>query len=372
MSSAEEIMKALVGEIGKNDNEATVKTYLDTGFPPLNHGASSDWDGGIGVGRMGEIAGPPSAGKTAIATEIMACAQRMGGVAGFGDHERSLSFKLAEKLGLDTTPGRFIYRTPRTFEESLQICVVAATIIREKKLIPKDAPICWVFDSLAAMVPRSALYEMKAGKIVGEKSLEDRNMNDNTALARATSNAFPAFNQHVEELGIAAIFLNQLRTDINVKFGDPRKSTGGNAPAFYFSWRLWLSASQIKHPKDGIIGQEVTGKFMKNKISRPFQEAKWRFVYQPDGTGRFDKERSLVEFLAEENCFDEKAADGKTPGPGKVIWEGKQIFKEALARLIEAEGPAGYDKLKARLPAKYEPPVVAVVDTDEEGLAEAA
>lgn len=350
MASADDIAKALIGAIGGNDEEATVKQFLDTGFPPLNGASSASWDNGGPVGRVIEIAGPPSSGKTAIATKMMAAAQAAGGVAGFNDHERSFSLVLAPRLGLDTTPGRFVYKKPRTFEESVAIFSLAVSTIREKKLIAKDAPIVWVFDSLAAMVPQSILTDSK-GK---ERSAEDRNMNDNTALARATSAHFPAIAMLAEQYNVLVIFLNQIRTKIGVMFGDPRKTTGGDAPAFYFSQRLWLSASQIKKGTE-IIGMEVTGKFVKNKIARPFQEAKWRFMFQPDGTGRFDAERSLVDFLEEEGCLEK----GK---PGSVMWDGKQINKEQLARQIEAEGAAGFAKLKALLPAKFVPKIVAEVD----------
>lgn len=370
MASASDIEKAINSVIGKNDDESTVRHFLDSGFPPLNNASASGWDSGFPVGRMIEIAGPPSSGKTALATFAMSAAQKLGGIAAFADHERSFSMILAEKIGLDIKPGKFIFKKPRTFEESLQMCVMAATIIRAKKMIPKDAPICWVFDSLASMVPQSALYEMKSGKVVGMKSLEDRNMNDNSALARATSNAFPAFAQHCEELGICAIFLNQMRMKIGVMFGDPRKTTGGQAPEFYFSQRLWLSAKQVK-VKNEVTGMEVTGKFVKNKVSRPFQEATWRFMFQKDGTGRFDTERSLVEFLHKEGRFDATGADGKAAKDGSVIWNGTQIARESLARKIEKDG--AFAELMKLLPDKYEPPVVAVAGfEEEEDQAEAA
>lgn len=360
MSTPEEIMKALTGVIGENDESSTVTQYLDTNFPPLNYGSSSNWGHGLPVGRIIEIAGPPSSGKTAIATNVMAAAQKQGGIAAFMDHERSFSVALAPKLGLDITPGRFIFKKPRTFEESMAIFQLTCKTVREKKLIPKTAPICFVFDSLAAMVPQSVLIDSK-GK---ERSAEDRNMNDNTALARATSNHFPALAMLTEEYNVCTIFLNQLRTKIGVMFGDPRKTTGGDSPAFYFSQRIWLGASQIKLGTD-VIGMEVTGKFMKNKVARPFLSATWRFMFQPDGTGRFDVERSLVEFLNENKCFPEKDAAGKSARPGFVLWEGKEIARETLARKIEAEGPAGLAKLKALLPKKYEPEVVAEVETTE-------
>lgn len=358
MSSPDDIMKALAGVIGKNDDEATVKHYLDTGFPPLNFASSAKWDGGLPVGRIIEIAGPASSGKTAIATRAMAAAQAKGGIAGFMDHERSFSLTLAPRLGLDVTPGRFIFKKPKTFEESVAMFQLAVTTIREKKLIDKDAPICWVFDSLAAMVPQSVLIDSK-GK---ERSAEDRNMNDNTALARATSAHFPAVAMIAEEMNVCCIFLNQLRTKIGVMFGDPRKTTGGDSASYYFSQRIWLSAAQVKKGTD-VIGTEVTGKFVKNKVSRPFLDAKWRFMFEPDGTGRFDAERSLIDFLESEGALQ------KGTKAGSIMWEGKQRTRDELAAIIRAEGEAGFDKLKALLPPAYEPPVVASADVGDDEAA---
>lgn len=361
-SSAAEIEKAMLAAIGGNDPESTVTQFLDTGFPVLNHASNAEWDGGLPVGRLTEIAGPPSAGKTAIATRAMAVAQMMGGVAGFNDHERSFSMRLAPNLGLDPTPGRFIYKKPETFEESIGIFALAVTTIRKHKLIKPEAPICWVFDSMAAMVPQSVLYDSNGNR----RDPKTRNMNDNTALARCTSQHLPGVVQLAEDCNVAVIFLNQFRKDISVKFGDPRKTTGGDSAPFYFSQRLWLSASQIKEKvngKDEVVGMEVTGKFMKNKVARPFQSASWRFMFQADGSGRFDRERSLVEFLNDEKLlpsFD--VAANKACRPGYHYWEGKQMTREAIARLVESEGDVGFAKLKALLPARYEPVVVAEID----------
>ena len=192
--------------------------------------------------------------------------------------------------------------------------------------------------------------------------MEDRNMNDNTALARATSAHFPAIAMIAEQYNVCCIFLDQIRLKLGVMFGDPRKTSGGNAPAFYYSQRLWLTSSQIKKGGD-IIGTEVTGSFIKNKVSAPFKKATWRFMFQQDGTGRFDAERSLVEFLNDNGCFPDKdPTTGKGLRNGFVLWEGKQLGREALARQIELEGAAGFEKLKALLPEKYEAPVIDMVD----------
>jgi protein RecA len=352
MASAADIARSLSGAIGDNDEEATVRSFLDTGFPPLNHALSGKWDGGFPVGRVVEISGPPSAGKTAIATRVMAAAQQAGGIAGFNDHERSFALTLAPKLGLDPKPGRFVYKKPETFEESMAIVLRAAQIIREKELIKPTAPIAWVFDSLAAMVPYAILYNSK-GEL---RDVGERNMKDNLALSAACSAHFPALAQKAEDYGMSILILNQLRTKPGVVYGDPTYTPGGDAKQFYYSQCLRLSAAKIQQGKGAeaeVLGMEVTGKVTKNKVSRPFLKASWRFMFQKDGTGRFDVERSLIEFLE-----GEKILKGR---PGYVEWEGKEVHKEKLARQIEAEGSAGMVKLKALLPAAYEPPVVAEV-----------
>lgn len=356
--SASDVMKTLASVIGDNEDEATVTKFLDSGFPPLNDASSANWDNGFPVGRLVEIAGPPSSGKTAIATKVMIAAQKAGGVAGFMDHEHSFSSKLATNMGLDTSHG-WVYKKPDTFEKSVAIFNKAVAYIRENKLIASDAPIVWVFDSLAAMIPRSTLYDEK-GEL---RDPEKLNMNDHTALARATSTHFKAIALMAEKYDVCVIFLNQLRAKIGVIFGDPRTTTGGSSPEFYFSQRLWLTARQIKKKNQNVpLGMEITGKFVKNKISAPFREATWRFVFQEDGSGRFDVERSLIDYLEENQLIESSGARGS------VKFEGKSINKDVLARQIEAEGPAGFAKLKALLPARQTAQIVGSfeVNTSDE------
>jgi recombination protein RecA len=348
MASADDIAKGLEELIGANDPESTVSIFLSTGYPELDYALSSRWNGGLPSGRITEISGPPSAGKTAIATEVMAAAQRMGGIAGFCDHERSFSMALAPRLNLNTRPGLFVYKTPRTFEESITVCVKAAAYVREKKLIPEEAPIAWVFDSLASMVPMSALYDQKSGE---EKSAKDRSMHDNTALARATSAHMPAFAMHCSELNICAIFLNQVRNKLGVMYGDPRTTPGGEAPKFYASTRIMLGASKITKASGGeTIGSEITAAIIKNKVARPFLSAKWRFVYEPDGTGKFDKVRSTIDFLVREKALEKSGT--------RIVWKEHKFFADELARHIETKGE--WNDLLSLLPKKYEPEVVAI------------
>jgi recombination protein RecA len=358
MATEEEIAKELEAAFGASDDESTVSSFLDSGYPELNFALSSNWKNGFPVGRLIEIAGPPSSGKTAIATAAMAAAQKQGGFAGFMDHERSFSLKLAPRLGLNVAPSRFMFKKPRTFEESITLCIRVAQHIRTKKLIKPEAPICWVFDSLASMVPQSALIDPKTGK---EKSAEDRNMNDNTALARATSAHLPAFMQHVEELGICAIFLNQVRTKIGVIYGDPRTTPGGEAPKFYASIRIMLGATKMTKKIAGAneaIGSEVTASVIKNKVTRPFMAAKWRFIFEPDGTGKFDRVGSTIDFLLKEKKLEVAGA--------YIVWKGTKYYAAALAARIEKEGE--WEELLELLPKRYEPEIIVI----EEGVTEIA
>jgi len=348
----DDIAAVLAAGIGVNDPESTVTQYLDTGYPPLNVAMSSRKDGGFPVKRIVELAGPPSAGKTALATRAMAAAQKMGGIAGFHDHERSFSTALAPNLGLNISPARFIFRTPKTFEESLDQFRKAAELIRGKKLIDPEAPLCWVFDSLASMVPWSAMYDNKDNV----RDATGRNMNDNTALARATSAHMPALAQQAEEYNASIIFLNQIRTKLGVMYGDPRTTPGGEAPKFYASTRIYLGASQIKDKNTKeVLGQEVTANVIKNKVARPFLAATWTFAYEPDGTGRFDIERSMIDFLVAEGVIAKAR-------PGYILVDGTQYTYAQAAKKYRDEGRT--QELINMMPADYEPPVVAVAEAD--------
>jgi recombination protein RecA len=351
MASAAEVAKSLEKLIGANDESATVKQWLDLAYPELNYALSNKWDGGFPVGRIVELAGPASSGKTAIATYAMAAAQRAGGIAFFCDHEHSFDEKQGAMLGLDISRGKFFYKKPRTFEEAMTMTVTVAKHVRENKLIPEDAPLCFVYDSLASMVPQSKLFDSKTGK---EKELDKRSMHDNTALARATSGAFDAFNLYVEELGICAIFLNQIRMKLGVMYGDPRTTPGGEAPKFYASIRIMLgTASKIvnKATKE-VMGMQISAGVIKNKVTRPFRKAEWRFMFQADGSGRFDVERSTIDFLVREKILK----TGAGSNAGKVDWNGTLVDKEKLARDIEKRKAFG--ELTALLPAAYEPQVL--------------
>jgi len=324
--------KALTGIAGKNDSIQNVKVWLDTGFEPLNKAISGRYDGGLPSGRIVEIFGPESAGKTLIATKAMINAQQMGGIAMFNDHERSFDSVIANKYGLLTDDGDpWIFKTPETFEESVTNTIKITREIREGKLIEPDAPIVVVFDSLASMVPKSKMA----------KDVDEQGMNDSLALAKACSAVFPVFTQYVQKYNILCLILNQIRMKPGVMYGDPTTTPGGEAPKFYASVRIQLARKQIKGTTSGeVLGQEITANCIKNKVSAPFQKAYWRFMFAPDGTGYLDATGSLIDHLID---------IGKLPQSGsRIEWDGKKLLRSQLIEKVESEGLR--DSLVALLP----------------------
>lgn len=328
---------ALISEtVGDNDEQQAVSMWLDTGYPPLNKAISGKYDGGIPSGRVVEIFGPPSCGKTAIATEVMIAAQRADGLAIFCDHENSFDVNLAVSLGLDPTR-RWIYKQPTTFEEAIGMARKIGMRMRNvneklqplkgKPVMPMDKPIVVVFDSLASMVPESKMYDAK-GNI---KDASEYSMHDNTALARATSSAFPMLAQVAYKCNMTLIFLNQTRTKPGIAYGDPNTTPGGQSPEFYASVRIGLSRSMLKDKDKKIIGQKITAVTRKNKVSAPFQQVDWNFMFRDDGTGYFDVTGSMVELLAENGVL-------QRDGNGYIWTDGKKYMKPALKAKIEDEG----------------------------------
>lgn len=292
-----------------------VNLWLDTGYPPLNKAVSGRYSGGLPSGRIIEIFGPESAGKTAIVTQVMAAAQRAGGIAVFMDHERSFMKDIAEYNGLDVSRSKFSLQYPRSFEESVTKSMNLCKYVRENKVIAPDAPIVLVFDSLASMVPQSKLA----------KEIDEQGMNDSLALAKATSSVMPTLALLAEENEVCVVFLNQIREKPGVVYGDPTTTPGGKAPKFYASVRIQLGRSMIK--KDGeIIGQDISCNVIKNKVSRPFQKCNWQFLFNEDGTGYFDNIGGAIDKLCDL---------GKLTKSGAYIkWDDKSYHRKPLIELI--------------------------------------
>ncbi|EGR3221681.1 hypothetical protein N7I40_004053 [Vibrio parahaemolyticus] len=307
-----------------------VKIWLDTGYPPLNYALSGDYNGGLPVGRIVQMYGDASSGKTLISTEAMAAAQRQGGLALFMDHERSFMKHLAEENGLDTRKGHFSLQYPDSFEESISKSIKWAHYIRDNKIVPDEAPLIVVYDSLASMVPRQKL----------DKDADELKMNDKLALAAACSSVFPALTLHAEKTNCLMLFLDQIRQDPGVMFGDNTKTSGGKAPGFYASVRIALSRKVLKEGGEE-YGQKITAKVVKNKVSRPFQKCEWDFLFKEDGTGYLDKVGGMIDLLCEQGVLKKSGA--------YIEFKDKKYHRKPLVKLIEDNDL--YDELVKLLPS---------------------
>ena len=310
MGLAEDLDKLL----GANSEKQEVKQFLDTGVPELNEAISGRVDGGIPVGRMIEIFGPASSGKTFLSTMIMKSAQEAGGIAGFSDHERSFQANFAEELGLDVTDGaKWRYIRPKTFEESVGIAMKFCEMVRENKMIDPEAPLVWVFDSVASMIPHDKLYD-KDGK---RRDPGSYTMRDSLLLAKSCSQSYPALAQFAEDYNMTVLLLNQIRMKPGVMFGDPTTTPGGNAAEFYATNRISISRSMNKNKAKEVTGFKVKSKVVKNKISMPFKAAEFEVVYGKEGQCSIDLIATNLDYLVRLGAI-EKASSGRIEFNGKT------------------------------------------------------
>jgi protein RecA len=320
--------------LGGNDESATVTDFIDTGYVPLNEISSGRADGGLPQGRLVEVYGPSSAGKTALATLWMGMSQKMGGVAGFQDWERSFSQLVAsEGFGLDLTLPYWSYKKPRTWEEGNMNALAYARWIREKGVIHEKAPILVVLDSIASAVPKSS----------ADKNMDELTMNDTTALARVTSTTLKSMSIGAEDYNATFLYLNQIRTKPGVVYGDPTTTPGGGAMEFYATLRLALSREKVMQAVAGgkeFVGQNINIKCVKSKMTKPFETCSLRMSFTDAGIAYFDLELSTIEALVD-------AKKLPMPRNGFVEWDGTQIGKKAFAEVVRR------DKLLPRLNAMF-------------------
>jgi len=299
--------------------------FLDTGFPNLNEAISGDPSRGLPTGRMVELIGKPSHGKTMLATQLMISAQQQGGFAAFFDHEGSYDSDLSVRQGLSLDDDKWMYYPPitedgevRSFEDSIVTAQELAADLRESGLLKPRAPIIFVFDSLATMTPMSKL----------KKGADKQTMADNLALARATSSALPAFTARMTQHGILSLFINQVRDNLDM-YSSEIKTPGGNAPEFYASVRILVKASNImdKEDKTLIAGKHMTAKLIKNKINRPGLIAEYDFLFRPDGSGEFDFVGSYLDYLYDLGALDCEVSGTWITFQGEKF-QGKDKLKE--------------------------------------------
>ncbi len=255
--------------------------------------------GGIPRGRVTEIFGPESSGKTTLALHIIAEAQRVGGIAGFIDAEHALDLSYARKLGLNTDD--LLISQPDTGEQALEIA---------EMLVRSGALDVLVVDSVAALVPKAEI----------EGEMGDAHMG---LQARLMSQALRKLTGTISKSQTAVIFINQIRMKIGVMFGNPETTTGGNALKFYASVRMDIRRlAQIKKDDD-VIGARTRVKVVKNKLAPPFREAEFDILY---GEG-ISREGDILDLGAGTGVVEKSGAwysvDGERIGQGR---ENARVF----------------------------------------------
>jgi recombination protein RecA len=236
--------------------------------------------GGVPRGRIIEIYGPESSGKTTLALHIAAEAQKVGGVAAFIDAEHALDVHYAKKLGVNTD--ELLISQPDTGEQALEIVEV---------LVRSGAIDVMIIDSVAALVPRAEI----------EGEMGDSHMG---LQARLMSQALRKLTATISKSNCCVIFINQIRMKIGVMFGNPETTTGGNALKFYASVRMDIRRiASLKQGQDS-IGNRTRVKIVKNKVAPPFKEAEFDIMY---GTG-ISREGDLVDLGVECNVVDKSGS----------------------------------------------------------------
>ena len=256
--------------------------------------------GGVPRGRIIEIYGPESSGKTTLALHIAAEAQKVGGVAAFIDAEHALDVHYAKKLGVNTD--ELLISQPDTGEQALEIVEV---------LVRSGAIDVMIIDSVAALVPRAEI----------EGEMGDSHMG---LQARLMSQALRKLTATISKSNCCVIFINQIRMKIGVMFGNPETTTGGNALKFYASVRMDIRRiAALKQGQDS-VGNRTRVKIVKNKVAPPFKEAEFDIMY---GTG-ISREGDLVDLGVECNVI-EKSGSWYAYGEER-IGQGRENAKQFL------------------------------------------
>ncbi len=273
--------------------------------------------GGLPRGRVVEIYGPESSGKTTVALHAIASAQKAGGIAAFIDAEHALDPEYAAKLGVDIDA--LLVSQPDTGEQALEI---------SDMLVRSSAIDIIVIDSVAALVPRAEIEGEMGDSHVGLQ-------------ARLMSQALRKMTGALKGTGTTAIFINQLREKIGVMFGSPETTTGGRALKFYSSIRL--DVRRIETLKDGTepVGNRTRVKVVKNKVAPPFKQAEFDILY---GIG-ISREGGLIDLGVEEGLVRKSGA--------WYTYEGDQLGQgKENARAFLRDNPDLTDELEKRLKEK--------------------
>ncbi len=277
--------------------------------------------GGLPRGRVVEIYGPESSGKTTLTLEVIAQAQKAGGTAAFIDAEHALDPSYAEKIGVDVD--ELLVSQPDTGEQALEI---ADMIVRS------SAVDVVVIDSVAALTPKAELEGDMGDSHVGLQ-------------ARLMSQALRKLTANIKRSNTLVIFINQIRMKIGVMFGSPETTTGGNALKFYASVRLDIRRIGALKKADEVVGNETRVKVVKNKVAPPFRQVEFDILY---GEG-VSREGELIDMGVKNGLVDKSGAwysyNGDRIGQGR---DNVRQFLKENGDVAEAIDRALREKLLAR------------------------
>jgi recombination protein RecA len=294
--------------------------------------------GGVPRGRVIEIYGPESSGKTTLALHIVAEAQKQGGMAAYIDAEHALDLGYAQKLGVKTDD--LLVSQPDHGEQALEI---AETLVRS------GAIDVLVVDSVAALVPKAEI----------EGEMGDAHMG---LQARLMSQALRKLTGTISRSQTVVIFINQIRMKIGVMFGNPETTTGGNALKFYASVRMDIRRIGALKEGDNVVGGRTRVKVVKNKVAPPFKEAEFDVLY---GIG-ISRDGEIVDLGSETGIIEKSGAwysyAGERIGQGREA--AKQFLKDhpetatdIIAKVMAKTGTRAAARDESRAPAAAPPPV---------------
>lgn len=334
---ASDLIKSLNKEHGSkvaynlayDESPTHVKRWISTGSRQLDYIVSNRPDGGLPEGRIVEIFGPPSIGKSHIAIQIARSTQSMGGIVVYIDTENATSVENLSLLGVDISK-RFVYIDTHCTEEVLSI---AESTILKARAMEKDVPITIIWDSVAASSPKAELTG-------------DYDQNSIGLQARSISKGMRKITGVIGQTNALFICLNQIRTNIGVMYGDPTTTPGGKAIPFHSSVRIKLGAGQqITNKEKEVIGINVSAKTIKNKVSAPFRTCNFEIHFGKGieeheqlfdvlrKHGKVETSKHSIEVGGTGSWKNFIVSDRKT---GEVLIE-KKFYKADFDKILEDE-----------------------------------